>query len=279
MALLPPFYLDTVVAIGTDDDTGQRRWIGTGFLYGNLSHNDLYDIWFVTNKHVIEKAPHVYLKFNSAVEQNSSDYLLLLTDNNGTRLWFEHPSGKADIAVTPIKAQKLRDEQRQFAFIHSNQHVMDKEKMKKLQITEGDRVFVLGFPMGLVDPERQYVICRSGILSRIRDYLDDRTNDYLIDASIYPGNSGSPVINCPSAIAIEGTTGIQQADLIGMVKSYLPYQDTAISQQTGRARIIFEENAGLAAVEGSQAIIETIAFAKQEMENRSSPPDGDPNET
>ena len=266
MALLPPFYLDAVVAIGTDDDIGQRRWIGTGFLYGSLDHRtERYNIWFVTNKHVIEKFRHVYLKFNSAIEQNSSDHKVSLTDNDGTRLWFEHPSGAADIAVSPLNGKKLQDEQRQFSFIQSDKHLMDKSKMRELQTTEGDRVFVLGFPMGLVDSERQYAICRSGILSRIRDYLDNRTNEYLIDASVYPGNSGSPVINCPSAIAIEGTTGSKQADLIGMVKSYLPYKDTAISQQTGRTRIIFEENSGLAAVEGVEVIVETIACAEQRM--------------
>ena len=80
MALLPPFYLDTVVAIGTDDDTGQRRWIGTGFLYGSLDHStELYNIWFVTNKHVIKKFPHVYFKFNSAIERNSSDHKVSLS--------------------------------------------------------------------------------------------------------------------------------------------------------------------------------------------------------
>jgi hypothetical protein len=29
MSLLPPFYLDTVVAIGVGDDPSTRKWIGT----------------------------------------------------------------------------------------------------------------------------------------------------------------------------------------------------------------------------------------------------------
>jgi hypothetical protein len=36
MALLPPFYLDTVVALGVGSDPSKRRWVGTGFLFGNL---------------------------------------------------------------------------------------------------------------------------------------------------------------------------------------------------------------------------------------------------
>ena len=269
MALLPPFFLDTVVAVGIGDDPQQRKWIGTGFLYGhrrNTKPDDKnYGIWFITNKHVINNRPQVYLKFNSAIEQDSSDEPLLLIDKNNTRLWYEHPSGKADIAIVSLNAQYLRQRQRQFSYFQSDEHIMSKDEMKNLRVTEGDRVFVLGFPMGLVAPERQYVICRSGIFGRIRDYLDDRTEDYLIDALVFPGNSGGPVIICPSALAIEGTTPPSQALLVGVVKSYVSYRETAISEQTGLPRIIFEENSGLAAVEGPQTIAEAISFGEQEL--------------
>jgi len=40
MALIPPRFLDTVVAIGFGDDPEKRRWIGTGLLYGLFSHSD-----------------------------------------------------------------------------------------------------------------------------------------------------------------------------------------------------------------------------------------------
>jgi hypothetical protein len=90
------------------------------------------------------------------------------------------------------------------------------------QITEGDRVFVLGFPMGLVATERQYVICRSGIIARVRDLLEGTAPDFLVDATVFPGNSGGPVVICPSALAITGTKQIEKADLIGIVKATFP---------------------------------------------------------
>jgi len=34
VALIPPFFLDCVVAIGTDDYDAERVWIASGFLYG-----------------------------------------------------------------------------------------------------------------------------------------------------------------------------------------------------------------------------------------------------
>jgi hypothetical protein len=135
-------------------------------------------------------------------------------------------------------------------------------------ITEGDRVFVLGFPMGLVSSTRQYVICRNGILARIRDYLEGNSSDYLVDAPVFPGSSGGPVVLCPSALAIEGTKTIKRADLIGIVKHYVSYTDVAISQQTKRKRIIFEENSGLTVVEPVDTIIETVEIAAERFKGR-----------
>jgi hypothetical protein len=70
----------------------------------------------------------------------------------------------------------------------------------------------------------------------------------LIDALVFPGNSGGPVITRPELTSIEGTKRQNNAYLLGVVRAYVPYQDVAISQQTGRPRIAFEENSGLAEV-------------------------------
>jgi len=49
-------------------------------------------------------------------------------------------------------------------------------------------------------------------------------------------------------LTIPGTGHTPFPDLIGIVKGYVPYLDIAVSKQTGKPRIIFEENSGLAAV-------------------------------
>ena len=83
-----------------------------------------------------------------------------------------------------------------------------------------------------------------------------------------PKNSGGPVILQPSFIAIEGTKPIEKASLIGIVKSYLPYQDMAISEQTKRPRIIFEENSGLASIISAEYIYETTVIARKRLKSR-----------
>jgi len=264
MALLPPFYLDSVVAIGVGDDPTKRSWIATGFIFGKLIEEGAppekrqYAVWLVTNKHVLAGLRVIYLKFNSAADPNSKDYQITLMSRNGRASWVGHPVDSVDVAAIFLNAGFLKQEQRRFSPIRSDAHIITKAQMVQRGIAEGDRVFVLGFPMGLVASERQYVICRGGYLARIRNYLEDKVGDILIDAPVFPGNSGGPVILCPSALAITGTQPISKADLIGIVKSYVPYTDVALSQQTQRARITFQDTTGLATVNGVDAILETV---------------------
>ena len=274
MALLPPFFLDTVVAIGIHDDPTKRQWIGTGFIYGNAipsetpSNPTRYRLWLITNKHVLHNLTAIHVKFNSAQDTSSADYKIALIAKNKKLSWVGHPDNDTDIAAIFLNAEFLNSANRRFAFLYSDQHCMAKSEMKAQGLTEGDRCFALGFPMGLVSPHRQYVICRSGVIARIRDYLDGHAQDYLIDATVFPGNSGGPVVLCPSALAIGGTAAISRSALVGIVKAYVPYIDTAVSPQTGRARITFEENSGLSAVEPLDAITETVALAERRLYGR-----------
>ncbi len=273
MALLPPFFLDTVVAIGTGEDPATRRWKGTGFLFGKLitpvvGAQRSYSLWLITNRHVLGSFEEVYVKFNSAAEPNSKDYRVALVAEKGTPLWVGHPNDNIDVAAIFLDASFLKQESRRFALFQSDQHTCSKETMKTGVLNEGDRVFVLGFPMGIVAAERQYVICRSGSIARIRDYLEDKATDFLVDAPVFPGNSGGPVISCPSASMIAGTKHPERAELIGIVRSYVPYVDVAVSSQTGRPRATFEENSGLTAVEPAESILQTVALAGKRLKDR-----------
>lgn len=113
-------------------------------------------------------------------------------------------------------------------------HSMGVSEMREEGVTEGDPVFVLGFPVGMVGPFGEGVVVRAGCVARIRDTLDGDAAAFLVDALVFPGNSGGPVVLRAEAVAIEGTTSSPAAKLIGVVSSYLPYRDVAVSQQTKR---------------------------------------------
>ena len=112
--------------------------------------------------------------------------------------------------------------------------------------------------MGDIGGDRNYVIVRQGSIARIRDYLKGTRKYIYIDATIFPGNSGSPVITKPEVVAITGTKSYNKASLIGIVSSYVPYQDIAISLQTKRPRAMFEENTGIAVVFSTDEIIKAV---------------------
>ena len=129
-------------------------------------------------------------------------------------------------------------------------------------LSEGASIFALGFPMGLVGDERNTVIVRSGVLARIRDTLVKPRFPFMVDATVFPGNSGGPVVSKPEIVSIRGTKSDNNANLIGIVASYVPYIDVAISQQTRKPRITFEENSGLTNVYSVDCINEAIAVAE-----------------
>lgn len=273
MALLPPFCLDAVVALGVGDDPARRSWIGTGFLYGSLvkdsdPENKSYYVFLVTNKHVLDGHSKVWIKFNSVSGSGSQDFDISLKAKNGRELWIRHSDDDVDLGAIFVNAKILQSKNMRFSFFQDDDHSYTIAQLRSEGITEGDGVYVLGYPMGLVDSGWQAVICRSGCIARIQDVLNVGTGDFLVDASIFPGNSGGPVVLQPESTAITGTKSISRANLIGVVQAYLPYQDIAISLQTKRPRITFDENSGLASVIPVDRLDELMIASIKRLKNR-----------
>lgn len=267
MALIPPFYIDCVVAIGTIVN-GQTHWVGTGFLFGDLfeeteDKSNIYSVYLVTNKHVINNLDLILIRFNPQNDQPAKDYPIVLKNNDGELQWTGHPNSEVDVAVISVNINNVRAEGMKCNFFSSDKHVANIEELEKIEASEGDSIFIMGFPMGIVAKDRQHVFVRNGIISRIRDLFEKRSTDFVVDAFVFPGNSGGPVISRPEIQSITGTKFSNKSSLIGIVKAYIPYNDVAISQQTNRPRVIFEENTGLSKVEPVDYILEAIEEAKK----------------
>lgn len=275
-ALLPPFMMDSVVAIGASlnvNPPGQppkNQWVtlGTSFFYGYKIKDDPdpkkreYAIYLVTAGHVVSEFRAIsghgdlQVRINSKDASSSSQtFNIPEKPPEGQRTWFYHPKFNPaspsdvpgdDIAAVPINASTIRALGAEF--MTNDEAAADIGKLKSLGTSAGDGVFVLGFPMNLAGAQRNYVIVREGVIARISELLDDASPTFMLDAFVFPGNSGGPVILKPEITAIQGTTANGKAYLIGVVVDYKPYTDMAISQQTHHPRIIFEENSGLADV-------------------------------
>ena len=267
MALIPPAFLNTVVALGEQAADGALKSHATGFLYGRPTGDTdengrkQYQVFLVTNRHVFQKAAErsdtLHARFNRLFETGTNIYPLKLEHFS----WTVHPDANADVAVMTINPEWLNSSGVEYFFFQDDDHAVSLEQARAVQVSEGDGVFVLGFPLGESGEERNYAIVRQGIIARIQDWLNGAARTFLIDASIFPGNSGGPVLLKPEIASIRGTKPNDRCALIGMVSSYLPYREVAVSQQTGLPRMIFEENSGLGHVVPHDVIHEAVELA------------------
>lgn len=263
-------------------------WSASGFLYGHFiaarGDQSEFSIYLITNRHVFDQETEMVVRFNPLGSDPAQEFDLPLVDGSGRRLWLAHPDPDIDAAVIGINARHLEKRKIQFSYFRSHQNVLDRKGATDKGLSEGDGAYILGFPMGIVGGDRSYVMVRQGALARVRDWLAGSAKEFLVDATIFPGNSGGPVVNRPENTAISGTKQQTAAYLIGIVKSYVPYTDIAVSQQTGRPRVIFEENSGLAAVVPMEYVIEVIQTHRATLgppppaEDPSVAPEESPNE-
>lgn len=252
MTLLPPSFLDNVVTIGEKSLDGKTKWIATGFLYGHLiktqDDSTLYIIFLVTNKHVYLNKNQIVVRLNNKGLKDSKEFTIELINEKGKSIVLTHNEPDVDCALIHLLAPKLDELGINISAFLNDKNTANISMMNESGLSEGDSIFVLGYPLGIVDPTRNLALVRGGIISRIRDLYSGDTKVFIIDSSIFPGNSGGPVLIKPEATSIYGTKPHNQSKLIGLVSSYIPYKDIAVSNQTGQPLLVLQENSGLATV-------------------------------
>lgn len=234
-------WLKCVVSIEQLDGPTSSHPIGTGFILQSTN----YHLILITAKHVILNGdgnlnPQLGWRLNE--KSNVSD---LISDQLQTSLtggWFV--SSNADLACRLITFGNESD----FAPIPTTLLL----PQKNLEV--GAHVLILGFPMGLRSEKYTTAIARSGMVAR------SDSDELMLDSFVFPGNSGGPVIYSPYVKIGAPLTSpmINDERIAGVVIDYIPYTDIAISPQTKRARITFEENSGLSHAVTADKILELI---------------------
>ena len=254
MSLIPARFLDAVVAIGHRLPDASIDYTATGFVYQveveeSAQGDKLYGSFIVTNRHVIEGANELLTRQNHPSGAN-------VVGRSAEQEWTFHPDPDIDAAIRGFHISDPRGPVETAVSFYGGSDTMLREQLIETEFREGNEVFTLGFPVLEVSEDRNYVIVRQGIVARIQDWYDEIGMSFLIDASIFPGNSGGPVLAKPT-LHTYGTP-ITSAKLVGMVSGYVPYRDIARSDQTSLPVLVSEENSGLGYVVPLDVIDETI---------------------
>lgn len=237
-------WLKALVSIEIFKDKGEAKPIGTGFLVGTPNKH----IALVTAKHVVFKdqgkgpiEPNLAYRLNDKEEKSS-----LILDQDVTSFvksgWIK--SEKYDVACRLIARKETTD----YITIPYSAFLPVK------QLQAGAPLFIIGFPLGMRSEKYAIPIVRRATVAR------PDPNNIVVDGFVFPGNSGGPVVYEPTIQLGRGfKTPILQGDwLVGMVLSEISYVEPAISVQTGRPRVTFEDNSGLCIVLPADHILDLL---------------------
>lgn len=255
MALFNKQNLKSVVLIEKKGDDSKYQPIATGVIIGfpiNTEEPDLakrkYNIFLLTNRHVFNEQIELWIRFDRKDENNTTRFSIILREGQENR-WLAHPDSAVDLAMVTINPQVLDDNGVDWGF--ANEEIFAYfEKFSEIGIELGDAVFLAGFPMGISGSLRNYAIVRSGTIARIDQEIIDSTKSFLIDATVFPGNSGGPVFLKPELASLVNTIAVNSIYLVGIISGYKIYQELLYSHQTNPPSIagVSVENSGLATV-------------------------------
>ena len=233
---------------------------GTGFL---VKIQDIY--YLITAKHIIKDQDSGALKdgemyvFLNAKKGNMNFRKIQDIKSNFKVEWVFHSNPNVDIAIIPWPLDLTNDDVR----------VVPEELFTKSdRIFELYDIFFLSYQPGIEMTAKIAPVFKTGTVGIIND-----DKSFYINASAFPGNSGSPVFLKPSPMRFDEDNipvGGNNLDgtFIGIVGNYITYQEVAVSVQTRRPRIVFEENTGLSKVwpvEFIQEILNSDVFKAQQM--------------
>jgi hypothetical protein len=189
-----------------------KTWTGTGFIYQVDTTGGLVQL-IVTNRHVVDGADQVRIRLISSdghgrpklgeIREVAADAAFVIEN-----VAF-HPDPAIDIAVLPLgpvlEAMASEGWRVYFKSVGHDLAITD-EEMAQLDAIE--QVMFVGYPAGIFDRAHYTPVLRHGMAATPLqlDYCGKPV--FLIDASVFPGSSGSPVFLTPAGIAARRGGGL-----------------------------------------------------------------------
>lgn len=167
-----------------------NRTVGTGFLISAPTPDGRPRTVLVTAGHVFNKMPtgeaRIGYRFETQAGWRYAPQPLPIRVSGGAPKWTKHPS--RDIAVMEIQAPpEFARAAIPLAWLGGD------DAFNRYHLSPGDEMMALGFPLGLSSSEAGFPILRSGKVASYPLAPSTEFPTFLLDFSVFPGNSGGPV--------------------------------------------------------------------------------------
>lgn len=179
--------VDTVLEDGSEGS-------GTAFVFSHTSGSGVHT-FVVTNRHLVEGVRSGGLVFTQKRHgQPALGERFQININDFSHAWFLHPNPDVDLAIIPLRPleQAARDQGAELYYHAIDSHLVpDAAALRALDAME--QVIFIGYPSGVWDQVNLMPIMRRGTTATPMELNFEGRPEFLIDAAVYPGSSGSPV--------------------------------------------------------------------------------------
>lgn len=166
-----------------------RSTVGTGFVVTAVGPDGAPRTILITADHVLARMPGDKAKVGFRAVEASGEWRyapvsVRIRNATGVPLWTKHP-------VHDVAAIELPPGTAPAALPASS--LAGNRTLERLRIEPGDEMMVLGYPHGFSANAAGFPILRSGRVASYPLAPASRYPTYMLDFSVYAGNSGGPV--------------------------------------------------------------------------------------
>ncbi len=172
--------------------------IGTAYIMSAEINKSIGRFLLVSNRHIVENKSDCRIVFHKAKSINNQEKIGTYSHKFRTLKWRDawkfHPDANIDLAILDITPY-LREFEHRGVYIFfraiSVNHIPTESEINLIRAME--EITFVGYPAGLIDLVNNLPIARRGSLATPLHENFDGKPEFLIDASVFGGSSGSPV--------------------------------------------------------------------------------------
>jgi hypothetical protein len=181
---------------------------GTGTAFAMMYQRDAEQYSFlVSNRHVVANAMRGRMTFTRMIDGTPSiGASHTVGGNDFSTRWFFHPDEGVDVAIMPLipVIEEVRRSGTDLAVVHVG-FSPTKSAALRSSLTALEEVVFIGYPAPIWDDVNLLPVIRRGTTASHIAVNFKGKRQFLIDASVFPGSSGSPVFWYDRAITIDAT--------------------------------------------------------------------------